>query len=231
MSTTPARTFGAIFDIDGTLVDSYEAHFKSWHDVLAGNGIEYGQELFKRDFGRRNPEIITELWNEVGRDAPSATLIDEISDEKEADFRRILAADFPEMPGASTLLERLHEAGWGLAVGSSAPGPNVMLSIEGLGATDLFDVIVCGTDGARGKPEPDVFLRGAELLGLEPEACIVIEDAAPGVEAAHRAGMIAVAIASQGRTREELAEAELVIDSLEELDPQRLSALMKEYST
>ena len=228
-SSTPASA--AIFDIDGTLVDSYDAHFMSWRDTLAKQDIDYGQDLFKRDFGRRNPEIITELWDQVGRERPTVALIEEISDEKERHFRKILAASFPEMPGASALLESLHAAGWRLAVGSSAPKANVLLSLEGLGGESLFDVVVCGDDIERGKPEPDIFLRGAELLGLQPQECVVIEDAAPGVEAAHRAGMRAVALASKGHTHEELAAAEMIIDSLEELDPSVLHRIVKEHDS
>ena len=227
--TSSSHKFGALFDIDGTLVDSYEAHYVSWRDTLARHGVEYDQELFKRDFGRRNPEIITELWEEIGREPPTEQLIDEIAEEKELDFRSLLAASFPEMPGASTLLKELRAAGWGLAVGSSAPKANVELSLEGLGSKSLFDAVVCGDDIARGKPEPDIFLRGAELLGLDPKSCVVIEDAAPGVEAAHRAGMSAVAIASTGRTHEELAAAEMVIDSLKELTPSILQKVIKEH--
>lgn len=222
-------TVGAIFDIDGTLVDSYEAHFVCWRDTLVHQGVEYDHEHFKCDFGRRNPEIITELWEQVGRERPADELIEELADEKEQRFRELLAASFPEMPGASRLLETLHEAGWRLAVGSSAPSANVQLSIDQLGVRSLLDAVVSGTDVARGKPEPDVFLQAGELLGLEPSACVVVEDAAAGVEAAHRAGMSAVAIASKGRTHEELDAAEMVIDSLEELDPSVLSRIIKEH--
>ena len=225
------ETRAAIFDIDGTLVDSYDAHFEAWRDTLAGEGIQYDLEAFSRDFGRRNPEIINELWALEGREAPSSDLIDRIAERKETHFRELLAAAFPEMPGASNLMRSLHRAGWRVAVGSSAPRENVALSIELLGTGPVIDVAVSGEDVRRGKPEPDVFLRAAELLELEPGRCIVIEDAQPGVEAAHRAGMAAVAIASKGRTHAELAEAERVIDSLEEIDPDTLAEIIKEHAS
>ena len=223
-------TRAAIFDIDGTLVDSYDAHFEAWRDTLAEEGIDYDLEAFSRDFGRRNPEIITELWELENREPPSNELIDRIAERKESHFRELLAAAFPEMPGASDLMRSLHQAGWCVAVGSSAPRENVALSIELLGTGPLIDATVSGEDVKRGKPEPDVFLRAAELLGLDPKHCVVIEDARPGVEAAHRAGMAAVAIASKGRTRSELAEAELVIDALGEIDPDRLAEIIKEHA-
>lgn len=229
MSST-SDTRGAIFDIDGTLVDSYDAHFEAWRDTLTEEGISYGLEAFSRDFGRRNQEIITELWELEGREPPSSELMDRVAERKESHFRKLLADAFPEMPGASNLMRSLHQAGWRVAVGSSAPEKNVALSIKLLGTGPVIDATVSGEDVQRGKPEPDVFLRAAELLGLEPEHCIVIEDARPGVEAAHRAGMAAVAIASKGRTRSELGKAQLVIDSLEEIHPDRLAEIIKEHA-
>jgi beta-phosphoglucomutase len=221
---------GAIFDVDGTLVDSHDAHFEAWRDTLAGHDINYGIEAFAKDFGRRNPEIINGLWAELGRDRPDAALMEEIADRKERHFRELLSASFPEMTGAAALLERLHQAGWRVAIGSSAPGENVQLSLDLLDSRRSIDAVVCGNDVERGKPEPDVFLRAAELLDLDPSRCVVIEDASAGVESARRAGMPAVAIASKGRTREELSDARLVIDSLEEIGPERLSQIIKEHS-
>ncbi|MCH2145807.1 MAG: HAD family phosphatase [Phycisphaerales bacterium] len=226
-----AVTFGAIFDVDGTLVDSHDAHFLAWKDTLADHGIEYDLEAFGRDFGRRNPEIIGGLWDELGRGSPDKELVEEIAEAKERHFRALLSASFPEMPGAADLIRDLDEAGWGVAIGSSAPAENVRLSIDLLGTASSLDAVVCGDDVERGKPEPDVFLEAAGRLGLDPRRCVVIEDACAGVEAAHRAGMPAVAIASKGRTRAELSEAELVIDSLEEIDHARLEKIIKETTT
>ena len=220
--------YGAIFDVDGTLVDSHEAHFRAWSETLDGSGIEYGADDFRRDFGRRNPEIIEAVWNTSGRGDPDPVLVANLAEEKERRFRDLLAADFPEMTGAAALLRGLDHAGWSVAIGSSAPSENVDLSLTMLGVEDVVDEVVSGDDVDRGKPEPDVFLEAARRLGLPPERCIVIEDAPSGVESAHRAGMRAVAIASTGRTRMELEAAELVIESLGEIDHERLERIIKE---
>ena len=84
------QPMGAIFDVDGTLVDSHDAHFEAWRDTLAGHDIDYGLEAFAKDFGRRNPEIINGLWAELGRDRPDAALMEEIADRKERHFREHL---------------------------------------------------------------------------------------------------------------------------------------------
>lgn len=227
--TPDSGSFGAIFDVDGTLIDSHDAHFESWKATLETHEIAYGPEEFRRDFGRRNPEIIGELWSALGREEPTTELMDAVADDKEQRFRAMLVEQSPEMPGACRLMHALHEAGWRIAVGSSAPRENVELAIRILGIEGLLDAVVCGNDVQRGKPEPDVFLRAAELLDLAPANCIVIEDAEPGIDAAHRAGMPAVGIVSKGRTHEELASAERVIDSLKDLDASGLEGIIKEH--
>ena len=129
------------------------------------------------------------------------------------------------MPGGLELLAGLHAAGFRLALGSSAPPENVELVIERLELGRWLDAVVTGRDVTRGKPDPQVFLLAAERLGVPPARCVVIEDAPVGIAAARAAGMAAVALASTGRTRESLAAADLVIDRLDELSPERLRRL------
>ena len=220
---------GVIFDMDGTLTDSHDAHYQSWKSTMDDHGIEYGATDFIRDFGRKNPEIIAENWEREGRKTPDDELARAIADEKEAAFRAIIAVRFPEMPGAREMMKRLHEAGFRLAIGSSAPRENIELCNDELGIKDFLNAVVCGCDVENGKPEPDGFLLAAERLGCPPEKCIVVEDAAAGIEAAHRAGMPAVGIVSTGHNAEDLASAERVIRELKELTPELLSGLVKEH--
>ena len=220
----------AIFDLDGTLVDTYDAHMKSWQDMAGSIGHELTESQFSKQFGRTNDPIIRELFEWAGRPVPTADEISHYADRKEADFRSMVQEHFPEMPGATTLMESLHDEGWRLAAGTSAPMANAQLFREKLGCGRLFETIVTGDDVTHGKPDPEVFLLAASRLGVPASACVVIEDASAGVESARRAGMPAVAIASKGRTREELSAARLVIDSLEEIGPERLSQIIKEHS-
>ncbi len=220
---------GVIFDMDGTLTDSHDAHYASWKSTMDTHGIEYGPTDFIRDFGRRNPEIIGENWVRAGRDVPDDERSGTIADEKEAAFRAIISENFPEMIGARDMMSRLHDVGFRLAIGSSAPGENIELCNRELGIETCLKAIVCGCDVTRGKPEPDGFLLAAERLGCPPEHCIVVEDAAAGIEAAHRAGMPAIGILSTGHDAKELAAAERVIHELKELTPELLSGLVKEH--
>jgi beta-phosphoglucomutase len=214
--------YGAIFDMDGVLVDSYRAHLESWQQTARAHGVEMTERQFAETFGRTSREIITRLWGGRIReeDVPA------FDAEKEAAYRRVIRADFPEMPGAGELLAALHAAGFRIAVGSSGPPENVRAVMECLPNAGLIDAAVHGRDVAHGKPHPEVFLNAAEKLRLPPARCAVVEDAVHGVEAARAAGMAAVALTGTA-PREQLARrADLVVDSLGELTPAAIRRLI-----
>jgi len=216
-SDTPA----VIFDMDGVLVDSYQAHFESWRQTARDHGLDMTEQQFAGTFGRTTREIITALWG----DSVSGNGVGQWDDQKELAYRNILAADFPEMHGAHELLGALHEAGFKLAIGSSGPPENVELVLQRLGS-DLFSAAVTAVDVTHGKPHPEVFLKAAAKLQVAPINCAVVEDAPAGVQAARRAEMVAVALTGTA-PREELArEAHLVVDSLDELSPEIITSLI-----
>ena len=217
---------GAIFDLDGTLVDSCASHEQAWIALGESIGIPVSREFFFRSFGRPNTPILKALFNEAGRPDPAPALIDALALKKEELFRSFVTGAFPVMPGTQPLLTALHNSGWLLAIGSSAPVLNVQFMLAGIASTTPFAAVVTGDCVAHGKPHPDVFLEAAARLALAPTSCVVIEDAAPGVEAAHRAGMKCVALCSAGHTHAELTDADLIIDHLDELTPSRLQSLI-----
>lgn len=205
-----------IFDMDGVLIDSYDAHLKSWMRMAENRGLEMTEEMFASSFGQTNQTIIPQRWPEC--DDPDT--IQAISDEKEVAFREILHENFPEMTGAGDLLRRLDEAGFALAVGSSGPTENVKAVLEELPEAGRITARVTGSDVSHGKPHPEVFLAAAEKLRIAPDDCLVVEDAAAGVEAARRAGMACIALT--GTTSAEVLEqrgAHRVVDSLEVITP------------
>ena len=198
--------------MDGVLVDTYRAHYRSWLELAEAEGLSFTEAEFAATFGRTSREIIAHLW---GDDRYDDAQIAELDRRKEAAFRRMIEADFPAMPGAGELLRSLHNAGFRLAVGSSGPPENVALVLDRLEARDLFEAVVTVEDVTRGKPDPEVFLIAAKRLGVAPAACAVIEDAPAGVAAANAAGMASVGLLSTGRKPEDLAAADLVVRSLE----------------
>lgn len=217
------RRRAVIFDVDGVLVDSYAAHFESWREVLEQNGLELTEDGFARTFGRTSREIIAQFWGDDVDPERSR----EIDDRKEALYRDIVRRKFPAMDGAVELIDALHASGVLLGVGSSAPPENVRLTLEMLGRADAFSAVVTGRDVTRGKPDPQVFLIGAERLGVEPASCVVVEDAPAGIRAAAAARMAPVALLGTA-TEEALREAgaRLVVRSLRDLTPATLVELV-----
>ena len=208
---------GVIFDMDGVLVDSAEAHYQAWCELGKEVGKPHPREFFKRTFGMHNREIIP-LW--LGDRVP-AEEVERLSVLKEALYRQIAARTIVPMDGILGLIDALREDGFRLGVGTSGFRENVNLVLKVMGRPDCFDAIVTGEDIREGKPDPEVFLKAIEKLGLRPEQCAVVEDAPQGVAAALAAGARAVAVTSTRRP-EELKDAHLVVGSLRELSPRRL---------
>lgn len=210
-----------IFDIDGVLIDSYAAHLQSWQTVATIHGHSMTESDFATTFGQTSREIIQTLWNEASL---SDAQIADFDAEKEAAFREIVATDYPWMAGAKHLLETLHLAGFQLALGSSGPPENVELALEKLNKPGWIGAAVTGADVLRGKPDPEVFQLAARTLAVAPADCVVIEDAPAGIQAANAAGMFSVALVSTGHTRSEVVEANWIIEQLDEISPEIISA-------
>jgi beta-phosphoglucomutase len=216
---------GVIFDMDGVLVDSYQAHYESWKRAAEHRGVTMSEADFARTFGRTSRDIIETLW-------PGRFSADEqrsFDAEKETSYRDVLCESepFPAMVGATELIASLNEAGFRLAIGSSGPPENVELIQHCLSGGDLFEATVSRREVKRGKPEPDVFLIAAEKLGLAPERCAVIEDAVPGVDAARRAGMVAIGLTGTTTRQKLSAFADLVVDSLRDLSVEAIARLIE----
>ncbi|MCE7870534.1 HAD family phosphatase [bacterium CPR1] len=206
--------YGAIFDMDGVLVDSHESHFAAWNELGRRHGVPFELPLFERTFGSHNAQILP-VW--LGREV-SPEELENLAGEKEELFRAHVREHIHPLPGARELVEALASSGFKLAVGSSGPRQNVELLLTGLGIRQHFDALVTGDDVTEGKPNPQVFSLAAEALGLPPARCLVVEDAPQGVEAGLAAGSLVVAVTST-RSASDLASAHRVVDSLTSLNP------------
>jgi len=215
---------GVIFDMDGVLLDSFQAHFESWKHVAAEHGFNLTRDQFATDFGRTSREVIAETW---GRIADSPERVKAIDARKEGLYRTIIQRTRPIMPGAIELIDGLRSAGIRLAIGSSGPPPNIQVALDLIGRRSSFQAIVTGADVQRGKPDPQVFLVAADRLGLDPGCCVVIEDAPVGVQAAHNAGMATIALVSTGRKTSDFDQdrPELIIHALCDLNPADIRGL------
>ena len=179
------RRWAVIWDVDGTLVDTAELHFQAWLALAREIGMPYTRQDFAGTFGWRNAEIIPKVFG-LDYNAPG---VPELGERKEYLYRAEARKGVALLPGAGPLLTAIHAHGGRQAIGSSAPRANVDLILEATGTAALFDAVIAMEDTQRGKPDPQVFLLGAERLGVEPSRCIVFEDAPVGIAAARAGGM------------------------------------------
>ncbi len=212
--------FGVIFDMDGVLVDSADAHLQSFQLLARENGKEVTKAQFATTFGRQNRDIIPILIGETDEAAVAV-----LADRKEAIYRDLVRDDMPVVEGAVALIEALHSRGAKLAVGSSGPLPNVELVLEAMGVSDMMHAIVSGDDVMRGKPHPDVFVQACRRLDLSPCHCIVIEDAPAGIAAAKAAGTYAVAVMIH-YARDAFTGADMIVERLGDLSVDDLLSLI-----
>jgi HAD superfamily hydrolase (TIGR01509 family) len=209
MRKTELFVRAALWDLDGTLADSRHYHWRAWRDTMARHGIALTESQFASSFGQRNDAILT---NWLGA-AATPDRIREIGDAKEALYRTLMEREgIVPLPGAAEWVRRLHADGWRQAIASSAPRLNVELMVRMLGFQPYIEGIVSADDVRQGKPDPEVFLTAAAQLDVLPDACVVIEDAAAGIEAARRGGMRSIGVGSGP-----LQAADVVVPSLAEL--------------
>ncbi len=204
--------YGALWDMDGVLVDSGRAHFESWQQMWREEGVDFPETAFHHTFGQRTPEIIRALLGPHVADAR----IEELGDRKESYYRELVRQQVTALPGALELVRQLRAAGFRQAVATSAPRANLDLILDVLSLRQEFDATVSAEDVSHGKPDPQIFLLAAQHIGLPPARCVVFEDALVGIEAAHGGGMKVIAVATTNPA-ERLRHANLVVESLAEL--------------
>jgi len=216
----------AIWDVDGTLVDTAEMHFAAWTDLAAEIGRPFSRADFAATFGRRNPEIIRALFDAKASDANLADL----GQRKEVKYREAARrAGVKLLPGAGDLLRGLRDLGWAHAIASSAPRANLEMILDLTGTREFFASVVSAEDTQRGKPDPQVFQLAAERLAMPSERCVVFEDAVAGVQAARAARMKCVAVRFVGHHPAEkltAAGASRVVESLADVTAQDVARLL-----
>lgn len=195
-----------IFDIDGTIIDSMPCHLRSWDEFLARRGAAtVGEDFFRRTAGRNGVDIMRELFGPLSDNDAHALVR-----EKEAIYRELFAPKFREIAGFTAFARDAKALGVRLACATAGDPDNIAFAVEGLRMQGFFDATVGAHDVQRGKPEPDLFLLAATRIGSSPAECLVFEDAPTGIEAARRAGMRAVAIASTVPAEELAAPAHVI---------------------
>jgi beta-phosphoglucomutase len=194
----PFPDCAVIWDVDGTLVDTAELHFRAWVELARQLNLPFSRADFAATFGRRNPEIIHQLFGMHFSPAD----VEELGNRKETLYRTEASKGVVLLPGAQALLEGLHTARFSQAIGSSAPRDNIDLILDLTQTRRFFSAVVSMEDTQRGKPDPQVFQVAADKLKVKPAHCLVFEDAVAGVQAAKAGGTKCIAVSFVGHHSE-----------------------------
>lgn len=185
---------GIIFDLDGVIVFTDHYHYLAWKKIADEMGIFFDETINNRLRGvsrMESLEIILENYHGPALTADEKTAL---AERKNNFYRELLQQMSPASvaPEVRTTLQVLRDRGYQLSIGSSSKNTKTILARVNL--TDEFDAISDGTNITRSKPDPEVFQKAAQFLGLNAESCAVIEDAFAGIDAACAAGMVSVGI-------------------------------------
>ena len=207
-----AHIEGAIFDLDGVLVDTAKYHYLAWKRLAAELGFNFTEADNERLKGVSRVRSL-EILLEIGRVTMSAEQKEEAASRKNTWYVEYLYTldESALLSGTRDYLLRLRENGIRIALGSASK--NAPLILERLKIASLFDAVIDGNSVSKAKPNPEVFLKGAAALNLPPDRCIVFEDALAGIEAAKAGGMSAIAVGKP----EHLPGADRYISSLADM--------------
>jgi len=212
-----------IFDMDGVIVNSEPVYEKVELEIFRQLGIDISVSERYAYVGMKTDD----MWEVIKQRFAVQQTVEELTRLEAEKFREHIKINggIHPIPGAVELIKELHREGMALAVASSALKEDVYAIIETLDLDRYFSYKVSGCDVENGKPAPDIFLRAVELLGLKPEECVVIEDSENGVRAARAAGIKCVGLKNKGSGIQDLSAADLVVDSLLQLDYSKLKRL------
>jgi beta-phosphoglucomutase len=214
--------FGAVFDMDGVIVDNRKYHVLAWKAFAREHGVPFDIRHFKNHlFGRVNRDIFMGLY---GHALPEAEVI-AWAEEKEALYRSIYKGHVEPTRGLVAFLDALDARGVPSAVATAAPRENLDFALDESGLRPYFRALVDVGQVRRGKPAPDLYLKAAEMLGVQAARCVAFEDSYPGLESALAAGMKVVGLTTT-HTRRELGRAHLIVRDFEGLAVDRVESLL-----
>ena len=212
-----------LFDLNGTMINDMEFHIDVWHDVL-NNDLQAKltrAEVRSHMYGR-NQELLIRVFGDKRFTTEEA---DAISHQKEVKYQALYKPHLDLLPGLFAFLERAQRNKTKMAIGSAASLFNIDFALDNLNIRHYFEYIVSGDDVKNSKPHPETYLKGADLLQVEPASCIVFEDAPKGVEAALNAGMKCVVITSVHQENE-FSEYNNILMFVEDYTDPRLTELL-----
>lgn len=215
--------FAVIFDMDGVICHTNPYHAKAFEHFFDKYKIPYTEKEFEEHmYGKHNSYIMTHFFkrNIIGEE------LKQLEEEKESLFREIYQQKVTPLPNYLTFLDDLRSKGYKTSVATAAPLANLKLIIDRLQIATKMDLLLASEDVSQHKPDPEVYLKSAEELGVSPSACVVFEDSFSGVTAALNAGMKVVGVLSS-HSQEELPPCSLYINDYSEIDSARVTNLLQ----
>jgi beta-phosphoglucomutase len=216
------RTAACIFDLDGVIVDTARYHFLAWKKLTDQLGIHFTEEDNERLKGvsrTASLEIILEIGN-IKTDDSTKLEYATLKNKWYTDFISKMTPD-EILPGSLDFIKELRKANIRVAIGSASK--NTPLILKRVGIFELFDAVADGNIVSKAKPDPDVFIKAAEMVNVKPGKCVVFEDAVAGVQAALNAGMMCIGVGSP----KILTKAHYVVSGLKEMNIERLITIEK----
>lgn len=192
---------GVIFDMDGTMFDTERMWAEFWEPALAELGMEYREGLAEAERGTSGEASLSILRQYYGPDCDAEAVIRSLNEKADAAFA---AAPVPKKPGLDPLMDWLDSQGIPMAVASSTWMAGVRRNLDGWGMAGRFRALLTGDQVLRSKPDPEIFLRAARALGLEPAECLVLEDSCNGVRAGAAGGFVTVLVPDMVPADEEM---------------------------
>ena len=211
-----------VFDLDGVLLDSEAAWVKVKKEFTEETGGHWKEQAQWDMLGMSSIEWSRYMHDELGVPVPPEQISSAVADRLAQQYREQL----PLIPGALEAVRSLARH-WPLGLASSSNRNVIDLVLQAAGLAEAFEATVSSEEVGAGKPAPDVYLEAAKRLGVEPAECVAIEDSANGLRSAHAAEMAVIAIPNRDfpPDPEALALADIVLDSLEELNPERVRSV------
>jgi len=207
-----------IFDMDGVIVDSEPIHIEAEKQTLLKHGVKITTEELRTYTGTTAEFEFNDLIRKYRLKTTAKTLFD----EKEVIMFRLLEERTKPTKGVIDLIKILKQQGFKLGIATSGHRKLAHYYLNRLGIESLFDTVVCAEDITRSKPDPEIFLKAAQKLGIEPAKCVVIEDAKLGTAAAIKAGMKCIGYRNPNSGNQDLSKADWIVTDFTKLDFQEL---------
>jgi HAD superfamily hydrolase (TIGR01509 family) len=208
-----------IFDMDGVIIDTEPLHAIADNRILEDSGITTPEGYFERFAGWTNQA----MWEEIGKEYNFKMSVEDIVKlQLPLKLDLLREGDYSPISGVIELMEKIKELDLPMAIASSSPVEFIEAVVEKLGIREYIKFWLSGEDVARSKPEPDIFLKVAAVLNVDPGECLVIEDSASGITAAKRAGMKCIGYRNLNSGNQDLSGADFIVGDLNEIDIREL---------